>query len=345
MNSSLMKAAFLEGPGKISVKETPKPELDDHKLIVKVEYCGICTLEQRLYKGDMKIFYPIIPGHEAAGRVVEIGSKAGNEFEIGDKVALDMVFRCNVCHYCRSGQSNLCEHRFNRSTTPLGGFSEYVLVRPSQVHKLDKDIDIKVGAFTEPAACCIHSLKKINLTLAEDFLVVGAGPMGLLHLQVALNMGARVFVTDVNNERLKLAEQLGACKVFNPAECVIKDQIHSLTGGRGVDACVVTSPAHPALNDAFSSVRKGGRINIYTAYMEEIPQLPIDLNTLHRSEILVTGTEGRTPEDFQQAARLLSFGKINVEPLISRIVSLNNLSEGIELAMSSDTQRVLLGMN
>lgn len=338
-----MKSAVLEDTRKIVIKEIPKPELQSHKLIVRVKYCGICTLEQRLYTGDMKIYYPIIPGHEASGEVVEVGERSGTAFKPGDHVALDMVYRCNVCYHCRTGQSNLCEHRFNKSVTPLGGFSDYVLVRPSQVHLIEGDLSLKEAAFTEPVACCIRSLKKLDVKLAEDVLIVGAGPMGLLHLQVALTMGTRVFVTDINEERLQLALDLGADGVFNPSQVDVDKELKAATHGRGVDACVVTSPALPALKNAFGSIKKGGRVNIYTAYMQEKPELPIDLNTLHRSELLVTGTEGRTEVDFQQAVRLLSFHRIKVKPLISRIVGYGDIAEGIEAAMSPETQRILLG--
>jgi L-iditol 2-dehydrogenase len=338
-----MKAAVLEDARKIVIKDLPKPELESHKILVRVKYCGICTLEQRLYNGDMKIYYPIVPGHEASGEVVEVGERSGTAFKPGDHVALDMVYRCNVCYHCRTGQSNLCENRFNRSVTPLGGFNEYVLVRPSQVHLVEGDLSLDEAAFTEPVACCIRSLKKLDIQVAEDVLIAGAGPMGLLHLQVALTMGARVFVTDINDDRLKMALDLGADGVFNPSKVDVEKELKALTHGRGVDACVVTSPALAALENAFSSIKKGGRVNIYTAYMQDKPELPIDLNTIHRSEILVTGTEGRTEMDFQQAIRLLSFGRIKVKPLISRIVGYKDIAEGIDAAMSSETQRVLLG--
>ncbi len=113
------------------------------------------------------------------------------------------------------------------------------------------------------------------------------------------------------------------------------------TEGRGVDACVVTSVAHAALGGAFESVRKNGRVNIYTSYTDK-PPLPVDANTLHRNEITITGSEGRTEEDFLQSVRLLSFGKVDVKPLISMTVGFPRLESGIRAAMTSDTYRVLL---
>ncbi len=339
-----MKSAVLVDAGKFEIRESDKPVIKSNQVLVKVKYCGICTLEQRLYRGDMKIYYPIIPGHEASGEVVEIGSDIISPLAVGDRVALDMVYRCHTCYFCRTGQSNLCENRFKKGITPLGGFSEYLAVRPEQAFPVGERLSFREAAFVEPVACCLRSLKKLNVGLAEDVLIIGAGPMGLMHVQVALAMGARVFVSDPDKKRLKIASNFGADYTFDPSEVKLDEQLKGYTQNRGVDACVVTSPAHAALDSAFASIRKNGRINIYTAYMGEKPELPIDMNTLHRNEVVVTGTEGRTEFDFQQAVRLLSFKRIKVAPLISEIVGFEDIARGVEEAMSPDTQRVLLGM-
>lgn len=341
----MMKSAVLVNPGEIEIQDFPVPAAGPDEIVVRVKFCGICTLEQRLFKGDMKIFYPIIPGHEVSGVIEEIGSDVHASFKTGDRVAIDMIYRCHTCYYCRTGQSNLCENRFGKGIKPLGGFSEYVAVKAPQVFPIGDTLSLEEAAFAEPVACCIRSLKKLNVAIAEDVLIVGAGPMGLMHLQVANAMGARVFVTDVDESRLKTARDLGAHLIINPAKQDPEEVLKNATGGRGVDACVVTSPAIPALESAFKSIRKNGRVNIYTAYMQEKPDLPIDMNTLHRNETLVTGTEGRTEFDFQQAVRLLSFGRINVRPLISRIGTFDDISDSIESAAGTDTQRVLLGLD
>jgi L-iditol 2-dehydrogenase len=337
-----MKSAVLVDAGKIEIQETDKPAVGANEVLVKIKYCGICTLEQRLFKGDMKIYYPIIPGHEASGQIESIGANVKSSLKPGDRVALDMVYRCHTCYYCRSGQSNFCENRFARGVAPLGGFSQFVVVEPARVFPIGENLSLEEAAFAEPVACCLRSLKKLNVTIAEDVLIIGAGPMGLMHLQVALAMGARVFVSDVDDSRLKTALEMGADGIINPVDHDVADVVKSFTEGRGADACVVTSPAFPALDSAFKAIRKNGRINIYTSYMQEKPVMPIDMNTLHRNEVLVTGTEGRTEFDFQQAVRLLSFGKISVKALISRIAALEEAEEAIIAAAGPETQRVLL---
>ena len=232
-------------------------------------------------------------------------------------------------------------NRFRDGKRILGGFGEYRAVSSKQVFPISDALPLEAAAFAEPVACCIRSLKKIGLSLAEDLLIVGAGPMGVMHLMVGLCMGARIFVSDPDSERLKAASRLGAYLTIDPTREDLPSIVRGQTEGRGVDACVVTSPAAAALKSAFEATAPNGRINIYTSYNEKLP-LPTDANAIHRSEILVTGSEGRTEEDFQQAVRLLEFGKIEVGSLISRKVSFSVLEQGIRAAMTASTYRVLL---
>jgi 2-desacetyl-2-hydroxyethyl bacteriochlorophyllide A dehydrogenase len=336
-----MKAAVLTGPEKIEIQDVPTPAVSGGELVVKLKNCGICTLEQRLYTGAVKIHYPLIPGHEASGEVVEVGPDVLSTIPKGTRVALDLVERCGECYYCRTGQSNMCLNRFKRDQKVLGGFGQYIAVHARQAFPIPDTLSFAEAAFSEPLACCVRSLKKVGLHLAEDLLIVGAGPMGQMHLQVALCMGARVFVSDPDKARLAMAQKLGAYVTIDPTSQDLLATIKQHTEGRGVDACVVTSVAHTALTGAFEAVRKNGRVNIYTSYTDK-PPLPVDANTLHRTELTVTGSEGRTEEDFLQSVRLLSFGKVNVKPLISRTVGYGALESGIKAAMTSETYRVLL---
>ena len=337
-----MKAVFLLEPGKLEIREIAKPVPGRGEVLVKVAYCGLCTLEQRLFHGDMKIFYPIIPGHEVSGIIESVGSGVTEKIKPGMKAAVDMIYRCHECYYCRTGQSNLCENRFAAHVSPLGGFAEYIAVKAEQVFPLEEDIQLKYAALSEPAACCIRSLKKTGLSLAEDIHIAGAGPMGMLHILIAGAMGARVTVSDIDKSRLKIAQAVGADFTINADEEDAAERVKSITGGRGADVCIVTSPAKAALDTAFASVRNNGRINIFTAYMGESPECPVDAEYIHRRGIIVTGTEGRTEADFQQAVRLLSFSRINVKPVISSIFNFEEVYKGMAAAVSRDTQRVLL---
>lgn len=336
-----MKAAVLTAPERIELQELPTPVPGRGEVLVKLKYCGICTLEQRLYAGAMKIAYPLVPGHEASGVVAANGEGLFSPLAAGTPVALDLVTRCGECHYCRTGQSNLCLNRFQKGLKLLGGFGEYLTVAAKQVFPLPDSLPLAEAAFAEPVACCIRSLKRVGLTLAEDLLILGAGPMGLMHLMVALCFGARVFISDPDPARRAKALELGAFLAADPQAEDLPKIMKSHTGGRGADACVVTSPAHEALKTAVDCVSKNGRINIYTSYSDK-PAIPVDANAVHRDQTLFTGSEGRTEHDFLQAVRLVAFRKVNVAPLVSLRVPLARITDGMREAMSPRTYRVLL---
>ena len=336
-----MKVAVLTAPGTFSIEERPTPEIKENEVLVKVEACGICTLEQRLFSGKMSLPLPLVPGHEASGRIEAIGSKVVEDLSIGQRVALDLVERCGECYYCRIGKSNLCLNRYKDATRMLGGFSEYIVVRPNQIFPVPDSMSYETASFAEPLACCIHSLKRLKVAMTEDLLIVGAGTMGLLHLMAARSMGLRITVSEPNPARRHMAAALGADFVVDPTVTDIADFGHEITDGIGFSSCVVTSPAPSALEPAILAMAKAARINIYTAY-EDVMHIPLDLNTIHRNELLITGTEGRVQEDFFQAVRLLSFRKIDVNPLISARTSFSRLEEGFRTALSGDAYRVLL---
>lgn len=336
-----MKAAVLTAPQRLEVQEVPTPQPARGEVLVKLKYCGICTLEQRMYTGAMKMQYPVIPGHEASGVVAETGEGLFGELAPGTPVALDLVTRCGECYYCRTGHSNLCLNRFRNNRRVLGGFGEYIAVAGKQVFPVPPELPLAEAAFAEPLACCIRSLKKVELALAEDLLVVGAGPMGLMHLLVARCMGARVFVSDPEPARLELARELGAFLAVDPKSEELPEILKARTEGRGVDACVVTSPAHEALRSAVDSISKNGRINIYTSYNDKL-LLPLEANAVHKDQTLITGSEGRTEHDFLQAVRLLGFGTVRVKALISALTGFSRIDQGMQAALSARTYRVLL---
>jgi 2-desacetyl-2-hydroxyethyl bacteriochlorophyllide A dehydrogenase len=336
-----MKAAVLMAPERMEIQTLPDPVPGNDEVLVKCKACGICTLEQRLYTGAMKISYPLVPGHEAAGEVVEVGKGTVGSLKPGMRVALDLVTRCGQCYYCRIGRSNHCANRFKPGQRILGGFAEYIVVRPAQVYPAAPGLSFAEATFTEPLSCCIHSLKKLKVAMSEDVLIVGAGVMGLLHLLVARCMGLRVTVSEPDEMRLAVARDLGADFIINPLKADLATHAREITDGLGFSTCIVTSPAPTAFEGAVAALAKCARINIYTSYEEKM-NIPLDANTIHRQEFLVTGTEGRLEEDFFQAIRLLSFGKVNVTPLISARTSFSTLADGMQKAISKSAFRVVL---
>ncbi|MDT4761103.1 alcohol dehydrogenase catalytic domain-containing protein [Sphaerochaeta sp. PS] len=339
-----MQRAYITEPGHMEIREGERPLPKAHELLVKVAYCGICTLEQRLFLGKRTIYYPIIPGHEASGTVVAIGSDVVSNHCIGDHVALDLVTRCHICPPCLSGNSNLCEMRHRKEQSVLGAFSEYMTVKPDQAHLLPKELPLEHAAFTEPLACCIRSLGKVRLEAGETILILGAGTMGLLHMKLAQAMGARAIVCDIIAERLDFARKLGSYAAIDGSDPIrFHQEIQALTTGRGVDCCIITSPAAQASVLAFQSLAPAGRLNIFTSY-DDKPPFPIDMNTVHRSEFQITGSEGRSELDFSQAVRVLSNHTIEVGQLISKIYPLADVEDAMAAALEKASYRILIHM-
>jgi L-iditol 2-dehydrogenase len=337
-----MKSAYLVEPRLMEIREEAMVVPKATEILVKIAYCGICTLEQRLYFGDRKIYYPIIPGHEASGEIVEIGKDVITSHQVGDHVVLDLVNRCHTCPACLSGNSNLCENRFRKGQRVLGAFSEYMVVRPDQVYVVPKDLPLDEAAFAEPLSCCIRSLKKVNLQLGDTLLISGAGTMGLLHLKVAMAMGAKVIVSDINTKRLENALVLGADAVVDATDQKqFVEQVLGHSNGKGVDCCIITTPSKSAAESAFMVMASNGRLNIYTSYNDK-PVLPMDMNTIHRNEYMVTGSEGRSEMDFYQSVRTLSNRKVHVAELVSKIYPLEEITAAVEAALVGDLYRVLV---
>ena len=339
-----MKSAFLTEPKHIEIRETQQPVPKEHEVLVKIAYCGICTLEQRLYDGQRKIYYPIVPGHEASAVVVDVGSEVMTDVHVGDHVVLDLVNRCHACPACLSGSSNLCDNRFKKGQRVLGAFAEYMVVRPEQLQVIPEDLPLDQASFAEPLSCCIRSLHRVGVSLGDTILVSGAGTMGLLHVKAALAMGSRVIVSDIVRQRLDDAKRIGADAVVDAADSnAFTTEVKRLTRNRGVDACIVTTPSHAAAETAFSVLAPGGKLNIYTSYGDK-PVLPVDMNTIHRNEFIVTGTEGRSEFDFHTAVRALANRKISVDDLISSIYPLEKISDAVEVALEGKLYRVLVKM-
>lgn len=337
-----MKSAYITETYHVEIRETEQPVNRPTELLVKIAFCGICTLEQRLYTGERSIYFPIIAGHEASGTVVAIGSEVVSSHAIGDHVALDLVNRCHSCPECLAGNTNLCENRFSKGQHVLGAFSEYMSVRAEQAHILPKELALSCAALTEPLACAIRSLKKVGLQLGETLLICGSGTMGLLHMKVGMAMGAKVIICDIDKQRLLDAQRMGCTSVLDASDCeILAEQVKSLTRGRGVECCIITSPAIEAAKLAFQVLAPAGRVNVFTSY-DGKPDFPIDMNTVHRYEYQITGSEGRSEIDFNQAVRVLSEATIEVRDLISKIFPLESISEAMASALDKTNYRVLV---
>lgn len=339
-----MKAAVLYGPEDLRVSEWKKPNVGCKEVLVHIAACGICTLEQRLFLGDQKIFYPIVAGHEASGVVEEIDDRVLANLQVGDRVTLDLLNRCGECYFCRIRSNHLCENRFKKGLNLMGGLGEYVSVPAAQLFKISDRLSFEEAALTEPVATCVHSLRSAHLSAQETIVISGAGVMGILHILLARLAGVQTVVCDIDEARLEQAKAFGADVVVNPEKTPLDDSVKGVTEGRGADVVILATPAQSAFSGALSTVRMGGRIVLFAKSNKGF-EVSVSPDQLHAKEISLIGVQGRTTNDFQEAVTLLNNGRLDLKPLISKTVSLDQINEGMKSALDRSTYRVVVRMN
>jgi len=341
-----MKAAVLMSPLKLEVKEVEKPEISKNEVLIKVKACGICTTDRRWYSGVSKIPYPAIMGHEISGVVESVGTEDA-ELSVGSPITAGGIFSysCGHCIYCKKGFENQCinfRQRYLNSGELLcfGGFSEYAVFPIRGVFRVNDKITLEEATLAEPLSCVIHSFKKANVSFGDTVVVLGAGPMGLLHLMLAKLNGCKVAVSDPDDERLELAENIGADVRINPSDKNFYQKIDDFAKGGTVDKIFVTAGNEEAVKQALKIGKKLSTIVLFASLHSSAP---IEVSPeIHYSENVLTGSRSQTAKDFLDAVKLLSSRVVDIRPLISRVVSLNDIEDGFNVAPKGKIQRVLV---
>ncbi len=325
MYGGTMKAVYCTAPMTLDLRHNEtKPEvMNPDDVIIQVAYCGICPWDVRVYNGKKQVPLPRILGHEATGTVVETGSGT-KDLPLGARVVADFILKCGVCPLCRSGRSNTCMN----PVFLKGGFEEYVRIPRRNVFLLKDSTTLKAAALTEPLACVVRGRRCSN-RLGKVEIIVGAGPIGLLHMQTAAACGAATVVIDLLDSRLETAKAMGANFVINGTSEDQKKKVLEYTGGRGADAAVVTVPATKVVRNCIDLMGIGGRVNIFAGIYPQ-DDLVIDPNIIHYKELNLLGSADSTQEDFVDALALIETGRVDTESLISDLVPLERLGEGFK---------------
>ena len=325
-----MKAAVVEKPGVLTIKQVPVPEINDDEVLIKVKYTGICGTDWSIFTGKYSADkLPLIPGHEFSGTVAQVGRRARGLKE-GDRVTADINMSCGTCFYCRKGQKLMCRDFHQLGIHVDGTYAQYVKAPFEQVHKLPDNLDFLAGAFIEPVSCVIHSSKAARVTHGSSVAVIGCG-LGVLHGALARYRGAApVIVIGDNAKRLAVAKEMGADFVLNVHE--IKDpvaEVKKLTEGRGADFVVEAVGTPQTYEQAFEMVRPGGTIAAFgiCAGEDTIKVRPFDLVL---GEKTVVGSCAGVGTDWTDAMALLAYGHIKPQSLFSMIVPLEELEAALQ---------------
>lgn len=340
-----MKVGAITDVGKSEIIEVEKPVPKPGEILVKIKACALCTTEQRVFRGITNPPKPYMGGHEVSGVIAGLGDEMVEDWTIGQKVILRTFCSCGVCYYCKKGFNNQCVNlaKYRSRKKVYAGLAEYITVPEFQIFPFFSDLSFAEAAIAEPVSCVIHSIDLAQIDLGDDVLIIGAGIMGMLHLQLAKLRGARVIVAEIDEQRQQVAKSLGADVVFSPKGINQVDYVRSITSGRGADVVINTTSIYEVAGQAIQMSAKLGRTILYAAQHPDEP-VGVKLGEMHSRETKLIGTVSPTTNDFRRATKLLDMGAVNVKPLIAHTVPLSQFQHALELA-TPGTYRVVVTMD
>lgn len=339
----MMRTAVLMGKKEIKLCEFETPEVEDDKILVHLEACGICTWEQRVYSGKIDTSFPLIAGHETAGHIAAIGKQVKGDWYIGQKVVIGVTLPCRECYFCKIHEEQSCLHfdtnqiLSGQPYSGTGGFSEYMMATPNSIFPY-AHVSAKEACMSEPLSCVIHSVEMVNPQFGDTCVIVGAGIMGLLHTQLCVKKGCVTIVMDMDTSRLQMAKDMGAHYVINPENEDALRRIMEITNGNKAQAVFDTTPIADMVEECCQYVSNTGKLMIYSGIY---PNKPITINAhwIHKNSIQVMGTANSNDRDFMRAVKLIGEGIVDVKPFISGVFPIEKVKEALESSCKGGTFR------
>ncbi|MCR3749506.1 zinc-dependent alcohol dehydrogenase family protein [Lentzea californiensis] len=315
-----MKAAVITGVGSVEVTTVDDPRCGPREVVVDVAACGLCGTDLHILQGEFAPTLPVVPGHEFAGTIVEIGSQV-NELSVGDRVAVDPSLYCHECRMCRSGKNNLCERWAAIGVTTAGGAAEFAVAPVANCVKLPDHVRTEDAALIEPLSCAVRGYDVLRSQMASRVLIYGSGTMGLMMLQLGKLTGASsIEVVDLNEERLKTAVQLGVTGVASSADELDRPQ--------GWDVVIDATGNEKAIQDGLGRVAKGGTF-LQFGVSDYSARVTIEPYRIYNQEITITGSMA-VLHSFERAADLFATGVLDPEIFISDRVPLDGYAKALD---------------
>jgi len=343
-----MKAAVLEDLEKIVVKDVKTPEVKRGEILVRVRSCAVCGSDIRIYhRGNPRVKLPQIIGHEIAGEIVEVGEGVNN-FKVGDRVALGADVPCGVCRFCRSGLGNNCPVNYAIGYQFQGGFAEYIplnelTVKYGPLHPIPDGLSFEEASLAEPLACCINGCELANIKLGDTVVIIGAGPVGLMLVELAKNFGAgKVILSQRSKKRLEIARNFSADVYISSSEEDCVGRVMEETDGEGADVVIVACANPVAQEEALKVVGHRGRVNFFGGLPPGSPKISIDSNLVHYKECFVLGSHGSVPRQHKLALEILAKRRIKGGDFITHHFTLDEIEEAFKVAEGHKGLKVII---
>lgn len=337
-----MKALWYSGPREFEIRDVPIPSVGPDDVLLKVTCCGVCGTDAHIHEGEFISKFPLIPGHEAIGNVVDMGSNVTG-FSKGDRCVADVGITCDDCFYCRRGQSLLCENFNARGVTQDGGFADYIVYKKQKLYKIYNLTD-EEATLLEPAACAIHGLDKLAPPVGIEVLILGAGPTGLILAQLLkLNGASRVVIAANKGIKMDIAKQLDCGDEYieldrqNP-----EAQWKALKDGNpyGFDVVVEATGVEKLANESIHYVRRGGTLMIYGVY-ENKALVHWPPSKIFGDEIKIIGSFSQT-FCFPRAVAYLDSGKVRVKGMVTDVFHLSEFQQALDKMNSRGALKIAI---
>ena len=346
--SSMLAVRFYK-PGEVKVETTPIPRAGPGELVVKCVVTLTCGTDVKMYKrGHRLVQPPQIIGHEFAGVVTEVGDGV-KKFKPGMHVVAANSAPCNKCFYCLTKQPNLCEHLEENLVgfSWPGSYAEYVLIPERIVRQntfvVPDNVRMEHVACLEPLACVVHGWDLVNMQSAGTAIVIGGGPIGLLHLQLASLHGAtRIVLCDVVDQRLEEAKKIGTEVItINSAREDLAERVGDLTDGRGADIVIEAVGRKETWEAASKLVRRGGTILLFGG-CQGGTSVTFDADKIHYGELHLQGTFHHTPSAVERAFNLIASNRVSIGPLITHQMPLEKAEEALKMMGEGKALKIAL---
>lgn len=343
-----MQAAVYLGPGNIEISERPEPKPQPDNLIVEVACCAICGSDLKLATiGHPRWKPPVIIGHEMSGKIRHVGERVRG-FKVGERVTLATTLGCNNCPICARGLQNMCLNARAVSQAFDGAFAPLLAIPPlaldgGNVIKVPTSVSDEAASLAEPMSCAINSQELIGVKPGDRVLIVGGGPLGAIHAEVAKAFGAaKVMIVQRSEPRLSLLKRLAGLIVIDGAKEDVKARVLAETDGLGADAVIVCAPERLAQEQAVSYARKGAGISLFASLPSGASEITLDSRAIHYNELRIVGASDSRPEHVKTAVEMLAQGKIDTNGIITHTLPLSRFHEGIELMKLKQSLKVLI---
>ena len=342
-----MKVARFYAPGDVRLEDAPEPVAGPKEVKIRVRACSTCGTDLKIFRnGHPNMTPPAVMGHEIAGEVVEVGSEVSG-WAAGDRVQVIAAVPCGECRQCLRGRMSICENQTSVGFQYPGGFAEYLIVphevlKVNGLNRIPDGIGFDEASVTEPLACVINGQRLAGVGEGDVVVVIGAGPIGCLHVRLARGNGARkVFLADLSLDRLKLsADRVNPDAIIDASAQDVVEEVLRLTDGEGADVVITAAAAGAPQEQALRMVARGGRISFFGGLPKDKPTITVDSNLVHYRELMIVGANGSSPEDNREALRMIASGTVPVKDLITHHIPLDRVLEGFDIVASGSAIKV-----